>query len=90
MNIHANSLFLPDLGSSGGGGPVMITLPDVRATTATVKSLGDVLIRNSGDTEVRLRLTRGDTARVFEIPYPVSVTADLYGELKSLLGPACI
>ena len=23
---------------------------------------------------------------MFEIPYPVSVTADLYGELKSLLG----
>ncbi|GAA4740962.1 DNA polymerase III subunit alpha [Amnibacterium soli] len=90
MNIHANSLFLPDLGSSGGGGMVMITLPDVRATTATVKSLGDVLIRNSGDTEVRLRLTKGDTARVFEIPYPVRVTADLYGELKSLLGPACL
>ena len=68
----------------------MITLPDHRATTATVKSLGDVLIRNSGDTEVRLRLTKGDTARVFEIPYPVRVTADLYGELKSLLGPACL
>ena len=90
MNIHANSLFAPDLGTSGGGGPVMITLPDVRATTATVKSLSDVLIRNSGDTEVRLRLTKGETARIFEIPFPVRVTADLYGELKSLLGPACL
>ena len=57
---------------------------------ATVKSLNDVLIRHSGDTEVRLRLTRGGTARVFEIPFPVEVTADLYGELKSLLGAACL
>jgi len=65
-------------------------LPDVRATTATVKSLSDVLSRNTGDTEVRLRLTRGETARVFEIPFQVRVTADLYGELKSLLGQACL
>jgi DNA polymerase-3 subunit alpha len=90
INIHANSLMMPDLGSSGGSGPVMITLPDVRATTATVRSLSDVLRRNSGETEVRLRLTRGETARIFEIPFPVRVTADLYGELKSLLGPACV
>jgi DNA polymerase-3 subunit alpha len=27
---------------------------------------------------------------MFEIPYPVSVTADLYGELKRLLGPNCV
>jgi DNA polymerase III subunit alpha len=90
INIHANSVFAPDLGSSGGGGPLTITLPDVRATTATVKSLSDVLIRHSGDTEVRLRLTKGGSARVFEIPFPVQVTADLYGELKSLLGANCL
>jgi DNA polymerase-3 subunit alpha len=90
MNIHANSVMMPDLGTSGSSGPLMITLPDVRATTATVRSLSDVLARNTGETEVRLRLTRGETARVFEIPFQVRVTADLYGELKSLLGPACI
>ena len=90
MNIHANSVMMPDLGTSGTTGPLMITLPDSRATTATVKSLSDVLIRNTGETEVRLRLTKGETARVFEIPFPVRVTADLYGELKSLLGPACV
>ena len=90
LNIHANSLFLPDLGTGGGGGPLTITLPDQRATTDVVKALNDVLIRHSGDTEVRLRLLRGENARVFEIPFPVEVTADLYGELKSLLGPACV
>jgi DNA polymerase-3 subunit alpha len=90
LNIHANSLFTPDLGTSGGSGPITITLPDVRATTATVKSLSDVLIRHHGETEVRLRLTKGGTARVFEIPFPVEVSADLYGELKSLLGAGCL
>ena len=53
-------------------------------------ALNDVLIRHSGANEVRLKLIKGDTARVFEIPYPVTVSADLYGELKTLLGPHCL
>jgi DNA polymerase-3 subunit alpha len=65
-------------------------MPDQRATTDVVQSLGDMLIRHSGDGEVRLRLVKGSTARVFELPYRVSVSADLYGELKGLLGPACL
>jgi DNA polymerase-3 subunit alpha len=90
MNIHAYSVFTPDLGQSLGAGPLVITLQDSRATTDVVKGLNDVLIRHSGDTEVRLRLVRGDTARVFEVPFAVEVNADLYGELKSLLGPGCL
>ncbi|MGN6125775.1 MAG: DNA polymerase III subunit alpha [Humibacter sp.] len=92
MNLHAYSLFSPDLGSaaSGPSGPLTITMPDQRATTDVVQSLGDMLIRHAGDGEVRLRLVKGTTARVFELPYRVNVSADLYGELKGLLGPACL
>jgi DNA polymerase-3 subunit alpha len=90
LNIHAASMFLPDTGQSLGSGPLVISVPEQRATTEVVTALNDVLIRHSGDNEVRLRLVRGDTARMFEIPFPVSVTADLYGELKSLLGPNCV
>jgi DNA polymerase-3 subunit alpha len=91
MNLHAYSIFSPDLGQADGeSGPVMISLPDSRATTDVMTELGDVLIRHAGDTEVRLKLVKGSTARVFEVPYPVKVTADLYGELKSLLGPNCL
>jgi DNA polymerase-3 subunit alpha len=90
MNLHAYSVFSPELGQGDDSGPVVISLPDIRATTDTITALGDVLIRHRGDTEVRLRLVRGRTARVFELPYPVQVTADLYGELKSLLGPNCL
>jgi DNA polymerase-3 subunit alpha len=90
LNIHAASMFLPDTGQSLGSGPLMISLPEQRATTEVVTALYDVLIRHSGENEVRMRLVRGDTARMFEIPYPVSVTADLYGELKRLLGPNCV
>ena len=90
MNLHAFSMFTPDLGQADGNGPVEISLTEARATTDTVKALYDVLIRNSGDSEVRLKLIKGQSARVFEIPYPVRVSADLFGELKALLGPNCL
>jgi DNA polymerase-3 subunit alpha len=90
MNLHAVSMFSPDLGVGLGSGPLLISVPEFRATTEVITSLYDVLIRHSGENEVRLKLVRGETARMFEIPYPVTVTADLYGELKSLLGPSCV
>jgi len=90
MNLHAVSMFTPDVGPSLGSGPLVISVPEFRATTDIVTALNDVLIRHSGDNEVRLKLIRGETARMFEIPYPVTVSADLYGELKTLLGPSCL
>ncbi|MHA6668268.1 DNA polymerase III subunit alpha [Homoserinimonas sp. A447] len=90
MNLHAVSMFTPDTGASLGSGPLVISLPEFRATTDVVSALSDALIRHSGDTEVRLKLIKGESARMFEVPYPVSVSADLYGELKSLLGPSCL
>lgn len=88
--LHAVSLYSPDLGQSLGSGPLVISVPEHRATTDVVTALNDVLIRHSGDNEVRLKLVKGDNARMFEVPYPVNVSADLYGELKSLLGPNCL
>jgi DNA polymerase-3 subunit alpha len=90
MNLHAVSMFTPDIGPSLGSGPLVISVPEFRATTDIVSALNDVLIRHSGDNEVRLKLIKGETARMFEIPYPVTVSADLYGELKTLLGPGCL
>jgi DNA polymerase III subunit alpha len=90
VNLHAVSMFTPDVGPSLGHGPLVISVTEQRATTDVVTALSDVLIRHAGENEVRLKLVRGDTARMFEIPYPVTVSADLYGELKTLLGPACL
>ena len=90
MNLHAVSMFTPDTGVGLSNGPLVLSMPEFRATTDVVTALYDVLIRHSGDSEVRLKLVKGDTARVFEIPYPVAITADLYGELKTLLGPNCL
>ncbi|WP_431280445.1 DNA polymerase III subunit alpha [Leifsonia poae] len=90
MNLHAFSVMSPDLGQSIGTGPLLITMPDQRATTDTVTSLSEVLARHPGDNEVRLRLVKGQVARVFEVPKPVTISADLFGELKGLLGPNCL
>ncbi|WP_279586849.1 DNA polymerase III subunit alpha [Diaminobutyricimonas sp. TR449] len=89
VNLHAVTMFKPDVGDAMGSGPLQISLAERRATTDTVQSLHEVFRRHRGDNEVRLRLIRGDTARVFEIPHPVRISADLFGELKSLLGPNC-
>jgi DNA polymerase-3 subunit alpha len=90
MNLHAVSMFTPDLGVAASNGPLVLSMPEFRATTDVVTELGAVLGRHAGATEVRLRLLKGDNARTFEIPLSVDITADLYGELKSLLGPSCL
>jgi DNA polymerase-3 subunit alpha len=90
LNLHAQSAFSPDLGAMDASGPLILVLPEHRATETVVGELADVLARHRGETEVTLRLHKGSTAKVFEVPIPVQVTADLYGELKGLLGPQCL
>ena len=91
LNIQAMSMFVPDVGTvAGQQGPLNLVLPEVRATSSTIGELSEVLKRHPGDSEVRLRLTRGATSRIFELPAKVNVSSDLFGELKSLLGPGCL
>jgi DNA polymerase-3 subunit alpha len=49
-----------------------------------------MLGRHRGGTEVRLRLVREDTARLFELPHRVDASAGFFGEVKSLLGPRAL
>jgi DNA polymerase-3 subunit alpha len=90
MNLHAVSAMVPDLGSVDASGGLDLIVPERRATEAVISELADVLSRHRGASEVRLKLTKGQVGKVFEVPYPVKVSADLYGELKSLLGPGCL
>lgn len=91
LNIQAMSMFVPDVGTViGQQGPLNLVLAEVRATSSTIGELSEVLKRHPGDSEVRLRLTRGATSRIFELPAKVNVSSDLFGELKSLLGPGCL
>ncbi|HEX5729682.1 DNA polymerase III subunit alpha [Microbacterium sp.] len=90
LNLHAVSALAPDLGSMDASGPLVLVLPEHRATEGIVTELAQVLARHGGSTEVTLRLHKAGMAKVFDVPHPVRVTADLYGELKGLLGPQCL
>lgn len=90
MNLHAQSAFSPDLGAVEESSALVLVVPEQRATESVISDLADCLRRHRGETEVTLRLHKGGTAKVFEVPLPVRVTADLYGELKGLLGPQCL
>lgn len=90
MNLHAQAAFAPDLGVIDDGGALELFLPEQRASTRVVEELAEILDRHRGDTEVRLRLVRGSSAKVFEVPRPVRISADLYGDLKGVLGPGCL
>ncbi|MFJ6652670.1 DNA polymerase III subunit alpha [Microbacterium sp. NPDC091313] len=90
MNLHAQSAFSPDLGSMDESGPLVLLMPEQRASEDLVGELLQTLHRHRGDTEVTLKLHKAGVAKVFEVPHPVRVTADLYGELKGLLGPNCL
>lgn len=90
LNLHAVSAFTPDLGAMDESGPLVLVMPERRASQATIEELLQTLQRHGGDTEVTVKLHAGSVAKVFEVPHPVRVTADLYGELKGLLGPQCL
>lgn len=90
LNLHGQSAFAPDLGSVDASGPLVLVMPEHRATESTVSQLAEVLGRHPGATEVTLKLHKGGSAKVFEVPHPVAITVDLYGELKGLLGPQCL
>ncbi|MBF4617847.1 DNA polymerase III subunit alpha, partial [Clavibacter sp. VKM Ac-2873] len=90
MNIHAFSVMTPEVGQARGSGPLVVSIAEHSATTVTVQSLKEILRRHSGDDEVRLQLIKGETARIFGLPMKVALGADLFGELKTLLGPGCL
>ncbi|WP_298860923.1 DNA polymerase III subunit alpha [uncultured Microbacterium sp.] len=90
LNLHGQSAFAPDIGSFDAAGPLALQVAEQRATERTMTDLAEILRRHNGDTEVLLRLHRGGSAKVFEVPMPVKVSADLFGDLKSLLGPTCL
>lgn len=91
ITLNCMELSVPDL-SEGLNGPLVITMPTFKATEAVVTELGDVLRTHRGNSEVRLHL-QGDTrTEVMGLPVHLRVnpSPSLFGDLKVLLGPACL
>jgi len=84
-------LRLPDL-DEGPRGPVVISLPVQRCTPPVVERLKEVLRTHPGVTEVHLQLQARSNTTVMRLDdaYRVTASSALMGDLKALLGPACL
>ncbi|MFN8083547.1 MAG: DNA polymerase III subunit alpha [Dermatophilaceae bacterium] len=90
VSLIASDLTLPDVRSAASG-PVMLSMPVNRATASVVGRLREVLQEHPGGTEVRVRLTAPGRTTVLTIDtLRVAPSPALYGDLKALLGPACL
>jgi len=89
--ITATEVVVPDLGRAALG-PVVISLPAARCSSATVEALKEVLVTHPGVTEVQLRLTTNRSTKVLRLDERLRVTAGpaLMADLKALLGPTCL
>jgi DNA polymerase-3 subunit alpha len=88
--ITVQDMTIPDISRATVAAPLGIRVDERRATTGVIEKLQDILTRHPGDVEVRLTLVRPEATRLFELPQRVVVSSDLFGELKSLLGPGCL
>ncbi|HON75752.1 MAG TPA: DNA polymerase III subunit alpha, partial [Dermatophilaceae bacterium] len=90
VSLIASDLTLPDVRSAASG-PVVLSMPVNRATASVVGRLREVLQDHPGGTEVRVRLTAPGRTTVLTIDtLRVAPSPALYGDLKALLGPACL
>ena len=89
--LVAVEMTMPDL-SEGPRGPVVISLPVARCTPPVVDRLKEVLATHPGATEVHLRLQAASRTTVLRIDDGLRVNPSpaLMGDLKALLGPACL
>ena len=89
--IFAQELTLPDI-KEGPRGPVVVTLPLARATNGLAERIKRVLSEHPGVTEVQLKLTQPGRSVLMRLDDSLRVTASpaLFGDLKALLGPACL
>ena len=89
--IFAQELTLPDI-KEGPRGPVVVTLPLMRATNGVAERIKRVLGEHPGVTEVHLKLTQPGRSVLMRLDDSLRVTASpaLFGDLKALLGPSCL
>jgi len=89
--IFAQELTLPDI-KDGPRGPVVLTLPLTRATDGVAERIKRVLVEHPGVTEVHVMLTQPGRSVLMRLDDSLRVTASpaLFGDLKALLGPACL
>ncbi|MFD8557023.1 DNA polymerase III subunit alpha [Streptosporangium canum] len=89
--IIAMEVTAPDL-TRESGGPLAVSLPLTRCTPPVVGRLKEVLTAHPGTTEVHLQVHNGPKTTVVRLDDRLRVAPSpaLMGDLKQLLGPACL
>lgn len=89
--LIAMEVTAPDL-SQVTGGPLLVSLPLRRCTPPVVERLKEILATHPGPSEVHLQIHNGPRTTVLRLDdrLRVAPSAALIGELKQLLGPACL
>jgi DNA polymerase-3 subunit alpha len=92
--LIAMDLTVPDLSAadSDPAPPFVVSMPVTRCVPPVVEQLRQVLRTHPGPTEVHLRLRGGERTTVVRLDDKLRVAASpaLIGDLKQLLGPACV
>ncbi|MEV0312776.1 DNA polymerase III subunit alpha [Nonomuraea fuscirosea] len=89
--LIAMEVTAPDL-SQVTGGPLLVSLPLRRCTPPVVARLKEILATHPGPSEVHLQIHNGPRTTVLRLDDRLRVAPSpaLIGELKQLLGPACL
>ena len=89
--LIAMDLTIPDL-SVDDSGPFVVSLPVARCVPPVVERLREVLVTHPGPTEVHLKLRGNERTTVVRLDdkLRVATSPSLIGDLKQLLGPACV
>jgi DNA polymerase III subunit alpha len=89
--LIAMDLSIPDL-SVDESGPFVVSMPVARCVPPVVERLREVLITHPGTTEVHLKLRGPQRTTLVRLDDKLRVATSpaLIGDLKQLLGPACV
>ncbi|GGG05709.1 DNA-directed DNA polymerase [Rhodococcoides trifolii] len=91
-SLIVNDLAVPDLSAIGIAKPLAVSLPTRLCTADKVGALKKVLASHPGSSDVHLRLVSGERITMLRLDDSLRVTPSsaLMGDLKALLGPACL
>nr|WP_085529612.1 DNA polymerase III subunit alpha [Kocuria massiliensis] len=92
VTISAQELKVPDIDADGQKGPVILSIPEHRATESTLRELENILINHRGDAEVRINLAcrTKDVLMRLSPRLRVNPNPALFGDLKVLFGSSCL
>ncbi len=92
VTISAQELNVPEISAEAGEGPVVIAMPEYKATEQVLRQLQTILREHRGEAEVRLALATRSGRLLMRLGADLRVQPNpaLYGDLKVLLGPACL